>query len=338
MAEIVLKCPSCGIGLGALVPTLLEYTCQGCQKTYQQKDGVVYLNRSDQSWSEVQKEVLGTIECLKADGAYKSDPLEHVDSYPFFDVRDHGTDVNRVLFEMCLDLVGEKKGALLEIGAKNGWAANQFTKRGLSAVVTDITDDEFVGLRSVRRLSESTGRDIRCVLGDGAYLPFEDAQFDVVFMCSTLHHVREMDRSLREICRVLKPGGVFVDMGEAPRHPERTEQESLVAAWREKYLYHIDEKQPSIPEYYALFEQAGFGKYKFFPFDDMFLRNGFVFGQDKMLDQIRKSMESRKPHHCLQKLCDELSWKTKSMWSREDVFFLNWYLWIPNNCVWWAVK
>lgn len=41
-------------------------------------------------------------------------------------------------------------------------------------------------------------------------LPFPDANFDVVIMDAVLEHVLSPERAIREVARVLKPGGVFV--------------------------------------------------------------------------------------------------------------------------------
>ena len=47
-------------------------------------------------------------------------------------------------------------------------------------------------------------------LTPGAPLPFPDDDFDVVFSTQVLEHVRELDTTLREIRRVLKPGGRLI--------------------------------------------------------------------------------------------------------------------------------
>lgn len=41
-------------------------------------------------------------------------------------------------------------------------------------------------------------------------LPYDDAAFDLVTCLMTLHHVRNLKHHLDEVCRVLKPGGLFV--------------------------------------------------------------------------------------------------------------------------------
>jgi ubiquinone/menaquinone biosynthesis C-methylase UbiE len=49
----------------------------------------------------------------------------------------------------------------------------------------------------------------RLVAGDFHDLPFEDAAFDFVFLCSALHHTRDWQRVLGELQRVLAPGGLL---------------------------------------------------------------------------------------------------------------------------------
>jgi ubiquinone/menaquinone biosynthesis C-methylase UbiE len=45
--------------------------------------------------------------------------------------------------------------------------------------------------------------------GSAESIPFEDESFDVVHASSVIEHVLNLDKSLAEIHRVLKPGGVF---------------------------------------------------------------------------------------------------------------------------------
>jgi SAM-dependent methyltransferase len=45
---------------------------------------------------------------------------------------------------------------------------------------------------------------------DGINLPYRDATFDLIFSRQVLEHVRHPDRLLRDVARVLKPGGHYV--------------------------------------------------------------------------------------------------------------------------------
>jgi SAM-dependent methyltransferase len=46
--------------------------------------------------------------------------------------------------------------------------------------------------------------------GDATNLPFEDESFDLVTMLDVLEHVEQDEAAVREIHRVLKPGGAFI--------------------------------------------------------------------------------------------------------------------------------
>jgi SAM-dependent methyltransferase len=49
-------------------------------------------------------------------------------------------------------------------------------------------------------------------------LPFPDASFDVVTCNHALYHVRDVDGVLAEFVRVLRPGGRFAGIYNAPDH------------------------------------------------------------------------------------------------------------------------
>jgi ubiquinone/menaquinone biosynthesis C-methylase UbiE len=46
-------------------------------------------------------------------------------------------------------------------------------------------------------------------VGDVLHLPYCDSRLDAVFDFGVLHHVPDWRSALSEVCRVLKPGGVF---------------------------------------------------------------------------------------------------------------------------------
>eukprot|EP00899_Mesostigma_viride_P028975 jgi/Mesvir1/9262/Mv03127-RA.1 len=60
---------------------------------------------------------------------------------------------------------------------------------------------------------EAKDRDIRWVQGDALSLPFADASFDAATMGYALRNVLDIPKSLRETCRVLRPGAsaAFLD-------------------------------------------------------------------------------------------------------------------------------
>jgi ubiquinone/menaquinone biosynthesis C-methylase UbiE len=61
--------------------------------------------------------------------------------------------------------------------------------------------------------SRLRGSNVQAIVGDATAMPFRDAQFSGVVSFTMLHHVPStelQDRLLRQVWRVLEPGGVFV--------------------------------------------------------------------------------------------------------------------------------
>jgi SAM-dependent methyltransferase len=110
---------------------------------------------------------------------------------------------------------------ILDIGANTCWASAAFARAGLWTVALDISMTEMQGLRTADWWFEDQGIYFERVLAQMGSLPFADSSFDWVFCCEVLHHNsrREMARALREIHRVLRPGGSLLVMNEPLRWP-----------------------------------------------------------------------------------------------------------------------
>jgi len=75
----------------------------------------------------------------------------------------------------------------------------------------DILDIQQEMLDHVLREAARRGlRNIRPMLGDAQRLPFEDGTFDSAFVVTALGEVSDQVRALRELRRVVKPGGRLV--------------------------------------------------------------------------------------------------------------------------------
>jgi ubiquinone/menaquinone biosynthesis C-methylase UbiE len=63
---------------------------------------------------------------------------------------------------------------------------------------------------SVTRLLDARGCKSQLVRGSVYELPYPDAHFDLVVSFSVFEHLKEYPRALREVFRVLAPGGLFL--------------------------------------------------------------------------------------------------------------------------------
>jgi len=61
-------------------------------------------------------------------------------------------------------------------------------------------------------------RGLDALEADARNLPFADGSFDVVTCNHTLYHLADPDRALAELARVLRPGGRFAGIYNAPAH------------------------------------------------------------------------------------------------------------------------
>jgi ubiquinone/menaquinone biosynthesis C-methylase UbiE len=99
---------------------------------------------------------------------------------------------------------------VLEIGCGTGVMASRIHDLpGVTLVATDFSP-RFVELTAAR------GIDAR--QADICYLPFDDGSFDVVYAGWMLYHVRDLERALNEVRRVLRPGGTFVAVTNGNDH------------------------------------------------------------------------------------------------------------------------
>jgi sterol desaturase/sphingolipid hydroxylase (fatty acid hydroxylase superfamily)/ubiquinone/menaquinone biosynthesis C-methylase UbiE len=99
---------------------------------------------------------------------------------------------------------------ILEVGAYAHITGYQLHEKfGVHVELFDLSANN---LRLGRQTAEQRGLPVDGVdrtAGDFHELPFEDGQFDLVYMSSSLHHTWRWNRVLSEMIRVLAPGGIM---------------------------------------------------------------------------------------------------------------------------------
>lgn len=108
-----------------------------------------------------------------------------------------------------------------DVGTGTGFIAEAALATGARVIGIDSSD----GMLAEARSRFSADRfDARA--GDAERLPLETGEVDAVFANMVLHHAEDPPRAIREMARVLRPGGMLV-ITDADEHQEewlRTEQ------------------------------------------------------------------------------------------------------------------
>ena len=106
--------------------------------------------------------------------------------------------------DAALDYRGTAGLRVLDVGCGQGMDVANYAMAGAEATGIDLTPRH---AELARLHLAAMGLHAEIVDGDAETMPFEDDRFDRVSSNGVLHHTPDMGAALREIRRVLKPGG-----------------------------------------------------------------------------------------------------------------------------------
>lgn len=141
---------------------------------------------------------------------------------------------------------------VLDLGCGTGHTALAFALHVREVVGLDLTP---AMLEQARGLAAQRGiGNLRLETGDAMAMPFPDADFDLVTCRVCAHHFADPARALREVARVLRPGGrcVWVDT-VAPDDPAQDTFLNAIELLRDPS--HV--RDHTVPGWLAMFAAAG---------------------------------------------------------------------------------
>lgn len=94
--------------------------------------------------------------------------------------------------------------SVLEIGCGIGLDSYQLAKHGMHLTAIDLTE---IAINIVKARFQANNLSARFDVGDATKLQYADDTFDYVYSFGVLHHATDTEKTIREVFRVLKPGG-----------------------------------------------------------------------------------------------------------------------------------
>lgn len=135
-------------------------------------------------------------------------PLGTTDYFRYYDnLRETNESIE---FSYALHEYKEHAGRrVLDVGCGNGYVLSRYAKEGAKVYGIDLTE---TGIELSRRRFELSELNGHFTVGSAEDLPYPDNTFDVVCSMGVLHHTPDTEMAVREVFRVLKPGGRLIVM------------------------------------------------------------------------------------------------------------------------------
>jgi len=118
----------------------------------------------------------------------------------------------------------------LEVGCGTGFFLLNLKQ---AAVLDDghVTDISPGMVEVAQRNAQQLGFSVEGRVADAESLPYGDCEFDLVVGHAVLHHIPDVELAIREVLRVLKPGGRFVFCGEPTARGDYIARRLSRATW-----------------------------------------------------------------------------------------------------------
>jgi ubiquinone/menaquinone biosynthesis C-methylase UbiE len=129
-------------------------------------------------------------------------------------------------------------GKILDLGTGPGYLPIEMVKRSLSLQIVGIDlSRKLIQMAQVNALKAGVPNRLKFQVGNAARLSFDDNTFDMVISTGMLHALKDPVGVLREIYRVLKPGGEawIYDPAKVASHIDRRKWKASLT-FRERFF------------------------------------------------------------------------------------------------------
>lgn len=274
--------------------------CAHCGAAYSILRGMPQLYLDDERWQPKAIEAEGWVTYHKNLGIYEvvEDAVDlHIPYYP----EEPWIGVARS-FDVGLELAG-LTGAetILDLGAGRGWAAKHFAGLGCRVVALDVVADDNVGLGRAKGLMDHAAVYFDRLIGDGENLPLASDSFDLVFTAAALHHSSHLAQLMREIGRVMKPGGRLLALREPCISVAADEAATLADVAADEMEVGINETRPNLLNYLDALDGAGLRVVRAVAPEIYVMDDGQLVANSRQWGALPPPVRVRDPHGSLRR-------------------------------------
>ena len=181
-----LQCPKCGSALAFVEPTL---QCAKCGSVYpiEQEVPILTAKREGDGWDYLEH--------------YKTD----AEVFDYFEDRPAGTEHEEERLREYILHELPVSSSILDVGCGKAWVAKTFQNKGVFVCSLDATV-----INTAKALKHYPSGDHAAVVADAFHLPFKEGSFEAVIASEIIEHVVDPAAFVRELYRVLSPGGTLI--------------------------------------------------------------------------------------------------------------------------------
>jgi len=172
-------------------------------------------------------------------------------------------------------LLPKNMDEFVDIAGGYGRLAKEYLKRAKKVWIFDYSQTE------LNDAKKEFGKKVNTKQGDIYDIPFPDNTFDGMIMVRATHHFKKMDKVMKELHRILKPGGVLViEVANKRTLPK------MFRYWFKKSDVNPFDKNPS-----SLKELNGDGFFNYHPkwIEDLFKKTGFEISEILSVSNFRSA-------------------------------------------------